>query len=124
MQSVYIEGQPYSDSAVQVPLPSSAILFILRYCQTDLFHISFVKPAPEASARDSDRLGPVGVKRDSPDKFVLVPSCSVSGLNHSFISSDDVPTDVKNCALPVIQVTLLFLFLQDCLPLKSQANLQ
>ena len=108
MQLIYIEGEPYTDDAVRVPLSSSALLFVLRYCQTDLFHVNFVKPSPGPCDSDGSRSEQVSAKESTSDEAGLVLSCLVSGLSHSFVSSSDVPADVKNCALPVIQVVQCF----------------
>ena len=110
MQLIYIEGEPYTDDAVRVPLSSSALLFVLRYCQTDLFHVNFIKPSPGPGDSDGSRSEPVSEKESTSDEAGLILSCLVSGLSHSFFSSSDVPADVKNCALPVIQVVQYFKF--------------
>ena len=133
MQYVYIEGE-VSDTGrtVKVPLSSAAVVFILRYCQTDLFHVNFVeltntsklKKAKSDSVEnlktgDSDSFekkhvgvekipnnqsGNVTSETVPDDRFVRIPVCSLSGLSHSFVREEELPVDVKNCTLPVVQV--------------------
>ena len=115
MQYIFLRGHLAGNDSLNLPLSSSAILFVLRYCRTDLFHISFVQSATEHAEVNTEVKVRVAVtdktvKTDDVENIpsedlVSIPVCAVSGLSYSFISPEDVPADVNNCALPVIQVT-------------------
>ena len=142
MQCIYMWGEvSESNKNLKVPLTSAAVVFVLKYCQTDLFHVNFIgptrtpklkevehdKPVSDVNFKnctsDSFEKDPVGEKgclekiptdqseNDTSEKVpddvsVRIPVCALSGLSHSFIREEELPVDVKNCALPVVQVNM------------------
>ena len=85
---IYITGYQVDELTVSVPLSSSVILFLLKYCKTQAFSINIVQD-------DSEEQTVVNMAIDS-----------LNGLDYRFI--DSIPVSVANCVLPVIEVCTVF----------------
>jgi len=90
---VYIEGKITKDGDADVPLSSAAILFLLRYCGAQgSSNVTFVED--ESSQKTS----------------VAFPKDCLRDLNHSAVKAVDVLETVRNCTLPVVQVSMAALY--------------
>jgi hypothetical protein len=83
---IYITGYKVDESTVSVPLSSSVILFLLKYCDTQSFCINIV-------SGDNEEQAVVNMALDC-----------LNGFDYSFIDKDSIPVKVSNCILPVIEV--------------------
>ncbi|KAK6172982.1 hypothetical protein SNE40_016526 [Patella caerulea] len=85
-EKIYIRGWRDGDHGdIKMPLVSSAVLFVTRYCQADHFNVYLVKTSEE----------------EENDNVITVNSAIIKDLRYEFIKENDVPCLVKNCILPV-----------------------
>lgn len=84
---IFISGQKTEDG-LRVPLSSAIMIFVANYCQVENrpYHVCLVED------------------KESAESLMVIPLSCVLNFSCSFISCDDVPETIRQCAFPVIQV--------------------
>lgn len=85
---IYISGFKVDDTTVCIPLSSSVILFLLKYCKAKSFRLHLVEC------------------KDEGNENLKTSIACLQDLEFTFIDKLDVPLKVSNCVLPVIEVNV------------------
>jgi len=94
--NVYISGKLEEDG-IKVSLQSSVIVFLVNYCHVGACPLQICIVDDTVSDSNEEKNLALALTVD-------LPTTALNDVAHSFLTTEEVPQTVRNCAFPVFQV--------------------